>query len=201
MNKRFLLAISISLAGHVLGLYLLAITNHHLASADNDTVLIISLKKGMNPSSSESKVAASEFSDSSSDSESKFKDIDLDSIVPKNQTNQTPESSWFSFPEPKYYSLKELDHPPLLLSEIDNSPEELKKYSKGGQVKIQLWIDEYGEVERAMVVETDLPQIYKDYTLKNFGHAKFKAGIKADSPVKSTVKIVVQYTELTENPI
>lgn len=99
----------------------------------------------------------------------------------------------FPLPEPKYYALKELDSKPVMIGIIDTRPPELESYHQGGEIKIQIWIDEEGNVVKSQVVDSNLPQAFIDYTIASFSQARFKAGIKEGVPVRSVAKVVVQY--------
>lgn len=96
-------------------------------------------------------------------------------------------------PEPKYYALKELDSKPVMIGIIETRPPELESYHQGGEIKIQIWIDEEGNVVKSEVLNSDLPQAFIDYTIASFSQAKFEAGIKEGVPVRSVAKVVVQY--------
>lgn len=92
-----------------------------------------------------------------------------------------------------YYKTSELDQKPELIGEIDNNPIELRKYPQGGQVTIRLWLSEDGEVVESEIVKTELPEEFNKSALKSFENARFVPGIKESRPVKSVVKIMVQY--------
>ena len=98
------------------------------------------------------------------------------------------------YPEPKFYTIKELDHPPKMMGEIDSRPAELAQYHEGGEIKIQIWIDEDGNVMKSEIVESNLSKAFNDNTLASFNKAKFSPGIKDGIPVRSVAKIVVQYS-------
>jgi hypothetical protein len=98
-----------------------------------------------------------------------------------------------------YYKIKELDVKPEMIGEINTKPTELASYKQGGEVKIQIWIDEQGNVIKSEVLDSDLPEAFTNYTIASFNQAKFTAGIKEGVPVKAIAKVVVQYTAI-DNP-
>lgn len=108
-------------------------------------------------------------------------------------TSNEPHSLPFISPEHRYYAVKELDHPPAMVGEIDTQPLELSQFEQGGEIKIQLWIDEKGNVVQSEILDSNLPQPFKDYTTTSFKQAKFAPGIKDGVPVKTLAKIVVQF--------
>lgn len=98
-----------------------------------------------------------------------------------------------AIPQETYFVLSELEEPPRILKDIDQNPENLETYAQGGRVVLQLWIDEQGNVVDQELVETMLPSVFVDSAMRSFAQAKFVAGIKYGRPVKSTVKVVINY--------
>lgn len=96
-----------------------------------------------------------------------------------------------------YFKLDELEEHPRILEDIEQNPAELKPYAHGGRVVLQLWIDEHGSVVNQKLVETFLPAVFVDNAMKSFSQAKFIAGVKDGRPVKSTVKVVINYDPVT----
>lgn len=92
-----------------------------------------------------------------------------------------------------YFLLSELEEPPRILQDIDPNPANISSYGQGGRVVLQLWIDEHGNVVDQELVETMLPTVFVENAMESFAQAKFIAGIKDGRPVKSTVKVVVNY--------
>lgn len=101
-----------------------------------------------------------------------------------------------TMPEPKYYTLAELDQAPVILQNINTNPPELLKYPQGGQLTVRLWIDEGGNVVKAELVTSQLPSQFSESALESFLHAKFSAGIKANLPVRSVANVVVRYASI-----
>lgn len=190
MKQQLLISISISLAIHILILCLLklSVTGSNFSEANaNNIALSVQLKQTNVPNIN------SEITSGSSDANKS--DINQVEDVPDNATPQVDPLDHTAFfnPEPKYYSLKELDHRPVMVSEIDTRPSQLAQYNQGGEIKIQIWIDEDGNVVKSQVVNSTLPQAFIDYTIASFSQAKFNAGIKDGVPVRSVAKVVVQY--------
>lgn len=96
-----------------------------------------------------------------------------------------------------YFKLDELEEHPRILEDIEQNPAELKPYAHSGRVVLQLWIDEHGSVVNQKLVETFLPAVFVDNAMKSFAQAKFIAGVKDGRPVKSTVKVVINYDPMT----
>jgi hypothetical protein len=105
---------------------------------------------------------------------------------PNNQLSLMPA-------ELHYYKIKELDVKPEMISEINTKPAELASHKQGGEIKIQIWIDERGNVVKSEMLSSNLPQAFIDYTIANFNQSKFTAGIKDGVPVRSVAKVVVQF--------
>ena len=103
-------------------------------------------------------------------------------------------------PEPIYYGFNELDQIPTVLENIEGDPAELVDYPQGGTLKIQLWVDEFGSVLNAEVVESDLPTEFSKVAAQAFLKVKFSPGLKNNVPVRSITKIIVHYAALT-NPV
>ncbi len=101
-------------------------------------------------------------------------------------------------PEPIYYEFNELDQIPTVLENIDGDTPELVDYPQGGTLKIQLWVDEFGYVVDAEVVESELPTQFSKVAAQAFLQVKFTAGLKNNVPVRSMAKIIVYYTPLNK---
>lgn len=101
-----------------------------------------------------------------------------------------------AIPQETYFLLSELEEPPRILNDIDQNPANLEAYAQGGRVVLQLWIDEQGNVVDQELVETMLSSVFVDNAMKNFAQAKFIAGIKYGRPVKSKVKVIINYDPL-----
>ena len=111
----------------------------------------------------------------------------------QNEASNKPTVAANPMPREIYYLLSELEQPPQILKDIDQNPSGLDSYSEGGRVVLQIWIDENGNVVNQELVETMLPPAFVDSAIKSFAQAKFSAGIKDGRPVKSTLKVVVNY--------
>ena len=103
-----------------------------------------------------------------------------------------------ALPEPTYYAFNELDTIPTVLENIEADPPELLVYPQGGNLKIQLWMDETGGVLKDEVIESDLPAQFSENATKAFMQVKFSPGLKNNVPVRSIVKIVVHYAPLNK---
>lgn len=111
--------------------------------------------------------------------------------------NKEDDVTFLPLEESRYYRFQELDSKPLVLKDIDTTPNELSKYPEGGNLTLQLWVDETGNVIRVKVLETDLPMEFSNDATLNFLKIKFSPGLKNNQYVKSTVKITVKYNPIT----
>ncbi len=102
-------------------------------------------------------------------------------------------------PEPLYYTIKELEHAPVILKNVDNDPPELLQFIQGGELTIQIWIDENGDVVNTEIVKSNLPEEFNKSAITNFSAAKFSPGIKNNIPVKTVAKITVRYAPKERN--
>ena len=118
----------------------------------------------------------------------------------KNNLSKNETLSYLPLPEPKYYTLNELNQSPKILDDINSNPPELISFSQGGSLSLQLWIDEDGNVKRAESMETELPKEFVQSAISAFLKAKFLPGIKNKTPVKATINISVNYLPLNTFP-
>lgn len=115
----------------------------------------------------------------------------------KNEVSTGSVAAAAPMPREIYYLLSELEQPPQILKDIDQNPTGLSTYSQGGRVILQIWIDENGNVVNQELVETMLPSAFVDSAIKSFAQAKFIAGVKDGRPVRSTMKVVINYDPVT----
>lgn len=111
-----------------------------------------------------------------------------------NEANSANTS--LNFPEPKYYTIAELDESPAILENINLNPPELVNYPQGGKLTVRLWIDIDGSVAKVELVKSELPEEFVKSALASFRATKYSPGLKANIAVRSVVKIVVQYTAM-----
>lgn len=111
--------------------------------------------------------------------------------------NKEDDLTFLPLDEPRYYTFQELDSKPLVLKDIDTNPNELSKHLEGGNLTLQLWVDETGNVIRVKVLQTDLPVEFSNDATLNFLKLKFSPGLKNSQHVRSTVKITVKYNPIT----
>lgn len=117
-----------------------------------------------------------------------------DDVQSQQESKLKPQS--YLHQEPYHYSIKELDERPEMIGEINTRPAELAQYQEGGEIKIQIWIDETGNVIKSEVINSNLTKPFIEYTIKSFNQSKFTPGIKDGSPVRSVAKVVVQYSSI-----
>lgn len=117
--------------------------------------------------------------------------------LPINE-NKLVENKPLGLPD-KFYSLKEIDHPPQIIKDIETDPPELTHFPQGGRLACRLWLDEKGNVIEVSIIESQLPKEFAEYALNSFRLAKFTPGIKNASPVKTVFKVVVNYQSLAQS--
>ena len=191
MTSKFAISIGLSLIAHVLIIGLLTLiypeTILKTTSLAKNNILTIDFLKP-DVEYKDVTILSSQNDITQNIHEDEFKK----SVTEINGVNQ----SAALIPQPKYYTLAELDQKPTIVKNIDTNPSELRQYSTGGYVKVRLWIDEQGNVVNAELVDSDLPEQFSKYSLQSFLSAKFTPGIKSDLPVRSVAKVVVQFSAI-----
>ena len=101
-------------------------------------------------------------------------------------------------PQPKYYTINELDQAPQIIEKIDENPPELLNNPEGGSLTLQLKIDETGNTIQVKILESNLPNEFAESATHSFMQKKFSPGLKDSVPVNSILVIVVNYSPTTE---
>lgn len=96
-----------------------------------------------------------------------------------------------------YYTSREVDEPAKAMGDaLLVYPPEALKLRVSGEVKIRLFIDEFGALVRSEVIEAAPPGIFEEAALQALGGMKFSPARKDDQPVRSqrTVQITFDPT-------
>ena len=210
LNSRFILLLGISLLIHAL-VFLLTFSKASSSSTINNSLLTVSLMQLPQHSVTKTLSATASVNDLESDIKESIANeeveenaVDLEQptteVIPSAvKPNEDLTTLSLAVPEPIYYGFTELDQIPTVLENIEGDPAELVDYPQGGILKIQLWVDEFGSVLNAEVVESDLPVEFSKVAAQAFLKVKFSPGLKNNVPVRSVTKIVVHYAALA-NP-
>jgi len=96
----------------------------------------------------------------------------------------------------KYYEVHELNTAPKPLARIEPIfPPDALESGITGVVRLEMFVDEKGEVELLRVIDSTTPGIFDQAAIDAFAHQKFKPGIKDNAPVKSHLKLVIKFGE------
>ena len=212
LNSRFIVLLGISLLIHAL-VFFLNFSKAPSSSTINNSLLTVSLMQlpqrsvnktlsatanvNVNDLESDIKepIANEEVEESAADLEQPPSEVIPSAVKPNDDLTTLS----LAVPEPIYYGFNELDQIPTVIENIEGDPAELVDYPQGGTLKIQLWVDEFGSVLNAEVVESDLPVEFSKVAAQAFLKVKFSPGLKNNVPVRSVTKIVVHYAALV-NP-
>jgi len=205
LNSRLIILLGISLLIHAL-VFLLTFSKAPSSSTINNSLLTVSLMQLPQRSVTKTLSATASVNDLESDikepianEEVEESAADLEQPPSEVKPNDDLTTLSLAVPEPIYYGFNELDQIPTVLENIEGDPAELVDYPQGGTLKIQLWVDEFGSVLNAEVVESDLPVEFSKVAAQAFLKVKFSPGLKNNVPVRSVTKIVVHYAALV-NP-
>jgi len=93
-----------------------------------------------------------------------------------------------------YYSWRDLDELPHLLSEIERKyPPDADRRRLSGKVVLQLKLEADGRVGDIEVVSADPPGLFEDSAVKAFRDARFEPAIKNGRPVRALYQLEVLY--------
>lgn len=100
----------------------------------------------------------------------------------------------------KYYEVRELDTIPMPLAKIEPIfPTAALADGATGVVQLEMFVDEKGQVESLRVVDSTAPGIFDQAAIDAFARQKFQPGIKDNAPVKTHLKLVVNFGEHPRN--
>lgn len=205
LNSRLIILLGISVLIHAIML-LFSFSKVPSCTTANNSSLTVSLMKLPQNSVTKPLSASSSVSDLKGNTEQPIVNEEaaksaVDLVQPSSEVKTSDDLTTLSLtvPEPIYYGFNDLDHIPIILENIESDPAELVDYPQGGTLKLQLWVNEFGHVLNAEVVESDLPAEFSKVAAQAFLKVKFSPGLKNNVPVKSIAKIVVHYAALA-NP-
>ena len=94
----------------------------------------------------------------------------------------------------RYYRTRELDVRPGIMTRVQPEyPESAARRSLAGSVRVQLYIDEAGRVERVQTLHAEPPGVFEASTQSAFLAARFTPGMKDGRPVKVKIMLEVQF--------
>ncbi|MBK8742333.1 MAG: hypothetical protein IPM02_23815 [Betaproteobacteria bacterium] len=94
-----------------------------------------------------------------------------------------------------YYSTSQLSQPPVPLNEVALDDPAVAPVIASGKMVMTLWINAHGEVENAVVDETELPGLFTRPTVEAFKRLRFRPGELGGRSVGSIMKIEVTYED------
>jgi protein TonB len=112
----------------------------------------------------------------------------------------TMEAPRLALPDIAYHDLRELTLRPAPLVDIPLEPGALKTRKETGQLILRLWINEQGGVDRIAVERSELPPEYAAAASKAFLAARFQPGEIDGRPVKTLMRVAVDYAPLLIAP-
>lgn len=202
LNSRLIVLLALSVFIHAI-VFLISFSKAPSSTSTNNSSLTVSLMQLPHNSLANNLSASTSVSElvthtkeSIANEEPVKSDIDLEQPPSVVKPNHDLTTLSLAVPEPTYYGFNELDQIPTVLENIEGDPAELVDYPQGGTLKIQLWLDEFGSVVNADVVETDLPTEFSKVAAQAFLKVKFSPGLKNNVPVRSMTKIIVHYAAL-----
>lgn len=94
----------------------------------------------------------------------------------------------------RYYRTGELDVRPGIMTRVEpDYPEPAARRLVAGSVRIELYIDEAGRVERVQTLQADPPGYFEESTQRAFLGARFTPGMKDGRPVKVKIRLEVKF--------
>ena len=88
----------------------------------------------------------------------------------------------------------DIDRPPEPLLDISPAyPEGAFAAGLSGKVEVEVWVDERGRVENAVVISTTMADAFNRSALKAVHEMRFTPGMRGGMPVKSSIRAVIVY--------
>lgn len=101
----------------------------------------------------------------------------------------------------RYYELKELDKEPVPIGRIDvEYPIAAKEIGVTGQVKLELLLNEQGDIDLSSIVSSNPPNIFDAAVMDAFKGRKFAPGEINGVPVKSRLVIAIAFDDRARTP-
>lgn len=99
----------------------------------------------------------------------------------------------------KYYEVQELDTPPAPKQQIEPQyPPEALAARMSGMVQLEMYVDESGAVRALRVLRSTAPEVFDQAALDAFREQPFAPGIKDGRPVRTRLKLVVNFGDHPE---
>ena len=96
----------------------------------------------------------------------------------------------------KYYEVLELDAIPRPLEKIEPQyPPDALSDGVTGVVHLEMFVDENGEVLSLRVADATVPGVFDQAAIDAFNHRRFEPGLRNGAPVKSHLKLIVNFGE------
>lgn len=94
----------------------------------------------------------------------------------------------------RYYEVHELDAVPVPKQDIvPQYPAEALAARMTGMVQLEMYVDETGAIESVRVMRSTAPGVFDQAALDAFQHQAFVPGIKDGKPVRTRLKLVVNF--------
>ncbi len=116
--------------------------------------------------------------------------------VPIERDSALESKAGINLPVPDYYPSSRLSPPPRLLYAPDPVFPESAEVD-AGTVTIRLRINEQGEVDEALALHAQPPELFEQAALEAFRKAKFSPGRLLGLPAKAELVFEVQFNRLT----
>jgi len=103
--------------------------------------------------------------------------------------------AWWHFHVPsRYFPASEVDHRAAPLKRIDlDIPVGSEGVEYFGKLRMDVFIDHRGRVDRVEVLESTLPQSFRDSAVKTFSEVRFDPAVKDGRAVKSVKRVEVDF--------
>lgn len=107
----------------------------------------------------------------------------------KAASNDAPPAGGLPLPEVIYYPTSQLSIGPKALTQVELDAPEIRYSTASGRVVLNLWINESGEVAKASMEITELPEPVTTAIVEAFRKLRFKPGELDGRVVGSVMKI------------
>ena len=104
-------------------------------------------------------------------------------------------AAWLGLRTPsRYFTATEVDHVATPLRDVGLSfPKTHEGIEYYGTLRMDLYIDERGRVDRVEVLESTLPPSFRDRAVRAFAATPFEPATRKGRPVKSVKKVEVRF--------
>ena len=97
-----------------------------------------------------------------------------------------------------YYPSARLSKMPEAIGLFDIQPPTGGDTGLGGKMTVRLWIGATGDIDRASILTSGLPQAYADAAIAAFEKLRFRPGEIGGVPVKSWAEVVIEYADFQD---